>query len=621
VSTAAASTVLPLTAYTAVRFSAQLPAGWNNEEAESNEGSYVESKWRNPSAPSDSMLVDVSPASNVSSDQMAAPVHAALQSETGYQEISYGPGDLSQVAPDQRFCTACGAPTAPSLSPTPPTALDHVPLTATDDMAGRGCPYCRLPLKAGGPVIECQQCHSVHHEDCYLENRGCAVAGCAGGPASHIPSTVIPGAAAPPAAAVPTFLAPRDQLVIIGIDPSRRAAAAAVVRDATGLAQQEAETIIDTQELIECFDDAEARSLKAELERVGATVAYATRAENVSGEEEPSDALVITGIDPSRRAAAAAVVRDATGLAQQEAETIIDTQELIECFDDAEARSLKAELERVGATVEASGHGSPRGSGQSSGSSGAISEPRLYDQRFRAARATLLTLSFVVLAGPLLPWYGFYGLHDSLWGDHTGPAVIITVSGVASAIICLVSFFRTPNDSANLSPVTSGFTMLAVGIATLLTFTQLSPPVSGESLYWGAIMTLLVLLTACGSAVALWRAATDAGLARAESVPTRPGIVDPRPSLAAAVADARAAGTAAPRFEAEPTRDAPTVPRLFSKQHASAGTADSGSILCHRDSRAKRFGKSCPLRTGGPSVSSAPATTAPRRSTTTFGSF
>jgi hypothetical protein len=542
VSTAAASTVLPLTAYTAVRFSAQLPAGWNNEEAESNEGSYVESKWRNPSAPSDSMLVDVSPASNVSSDQMAAPVHAALQSETGYQEISYGPGDLSQVAPDQRFCTACGAPTAPSLSPTPPTALDHVPLTATDDMAGRGCPYCRLPLKAGGPVIECQQCHSVHHEDCYLENRGCAVAGCAGGPASHIPSTVIPGAAAPPAAAVPTFLAPRDQLVIIGIDPSRRAAAAAVVRDATGLAQQEAETIIDTQELIECFDD-------------------------------------------------------------------------------AEARSLKAELERVGATVEASGHGSPRGSGQSSGSSGAISEPRLYDQRFRAARATLLTLSFVVLAGPLLPWYGFYGLHDSLWGDHTGPAVIITVSGVASAIICLVSFFRTPNDSANLSPVTSGFTMLAVGIATLLTFTQLSPPVSGESLYWGAIMTLLVLLTACGSAVALWRAATDAGLARAESVPTRPGIVDPRPSLAAAVADARAAGTAAPRFEAEPTRDAPTVPRLFSKQHASAGTADSGSILCHRDSRAKRFGKSCPLRTGGPSVSSAPATTAPRRSTTTFGSF
>jgi hypothetical protein len=49
-------------------------------------------------------------------------------------------------------------------------------------MVGRTCPYCRFGLEQGVTVIACPVCKAVHHDDCWEENGGCAVALCAGGP-------------------------------------------------------------------------------------------------------------------------------------------------------------------------------------------------------------------------------------------------------------------------------------------------------------------------------------------------------------------------------------------------------------------------------------------------------
>src|SRR3954447_7120056 len=52
----------------------------------------------------------------------------------------------------------------------------------TSEMVGRTCPYCRFGLEEGVGVIACPVCKAVHHDDCWEENGGCAVALCAGGP-------------------------------------------------------------------------------------------------------------------------------------------------------------------------------------------------------------------------------------------------------------------------------------------------------------------------------------------------------------------------------------------------------------------------------------------------------
>jgi hypothetical protein len=105
-----------------------------------------------------------------------------------------------------------------------------------------------------------------------------------------------------------------DALLITNLEPSRRAAVVAVVRDATGFSEVEAESIVDTRELLECEDAAEARELKAELEAAGASIDYARPIADV--DSDASDALLITNLEPSRRAAVVAVVRDATGFSE-----------------------------------------------------------------------------------------------------------------------------------------------------------------------------------------------------------------------------------------------------------------------------------------------------------------
>lgn len=52
---------------------------------------------------------------------------------------------------------------------------------ATQDDAGRTCPYCRFPIKEGGDIALCGDCQSAHHFDCWNDNGGCAVVACAGG--------------------------------------------------------------------------------------------------------------------------------------------------------------------------------------------------------------------------------------------------------------------------------------------------------------------------------------------------------------------------------------------------------------------------------------------------------
>lgn len=53
---------------------------------------------------------------------------------------------------------------------------------APPEAVGRICPYCRVALEDGANVVFCTSCGAVHHDDCWEENGGCAVALCAGGP-------------------------------------------------------------------------------------------------------------------------------------------------------------------------------------------------------------------------------------------------------------------------------------------------------------------------------------------------------------------------------------------------------------------------------------------------------
>jgi hypothetical protein len=77
--------------------SAQVPAGWIIQENEAQKSGYIESKWTNPANSADYVLIDESPATRLTPEQDAAPVHKTLQEASGYREISYGPGDLTGI--------------------------------------------------------------------------------------------------------------------------------------------------------------------------------------------------------------------------------------------------------------------------------------------------------------------------------------------------------------------------------------------------------------------------------------------------------------------------------------------------------------------------------------------
>lgn len=61
-------------------------------------------------------------------------------------------------------------------------AGDPVRVSGSDEYAGRTCPYCRFPLKAGGELTICGACKAAHHTECWSDNGGCAVMGCSAAP-------------------------------------------------------------------------------------------------------------------------------------------------------------------------------------------------------------------------------------------------------------------------------------------------------------------------------------------------------------------------------------------------------------------------------------------------------
>lgn len=83
--------------YRGRRFTARVPAGWKLLEDEAQKEGYVESKWQSSASAEDTVLIDTSPATDLTLEQDAAPVHADLERAVGYQQVSYGPGDLSGV--------------------------------------------------------------------------------------------------------------------------------------------------------------------------------------------------------------------------------------------------------------------------------------------------------------------------------------------------------------------------------------------------------------------------------------------------------------------------------------------------------------------------------------------
>lgn len=97
----------------------------------------------------------------------------------------------AEVAPGGRFCRVCGAP------------VD----VREKRIVGRNCPYCHFLLKDGAAVMECDSCHALHHEECWSENGGCAVASCERGPDRSAPST-------PPTSVIPQTARPAGKLQV-----------------------------------------------------------------------------------------------------------------------------------------------------------------------------------------------------------------------------------------------------------------------------------------------------------------------------------------------------------------------------------------------------------------------
>jgi hypothetical protein len=85
-------------AYHGQRITAEVPAGWAIVENEARKTGYVESKWQSAADADDTVLIDFSPATDLTLEEDAAPVHKDLQAAAGYQEIYYGVGDLTGSA-------------------------------------------------------------------------------------------------------------------------------------------------------------------------------------------------------------------------------------------------------------------------------------------------------------------------------------------------------------------------------------------------------------------------------------------------------------------------------------------------------------------------------------------
>jgi hypothetical protein len=87
-------------------------------------------------------------------------------------------------------CPYCGAELpipGPAHAPVPSSAVH-----ASGTVAGSLCAICQTPIEDGAAVRDCPRCHLWFHEECWVENEGCATYGC-----ELAPKTVKPSVAAP----------------------------------------------------------------------------------------------------------------------------------------------------------------------------------------------------------------------------------------------------------------------------------------------------------------------------------------------------------------------------------------------------------------------------------------
>ena len=52
------------------------------------------------------------------------------------------------------------------------------PIVVTEEMSNQNCPFCHQSLKIGTKSIACPNCKTLHHEECWRENRGCTNSPC-----------------------------------------------------------------------------------------------------------------------------------------------------------------------------------------------------------------------------------------------------------------------------------------------------------------------------------------------------------------------------------------------------------------------------------------------------------
>lgn len=83
--------------YHGKHFTVAIPPGWSMTEDEKDKSGEIESTWVNVADPSDELLIDFSPASDLSLEEDATPVHEALLHESGYRELFYGNGDMHGI--------------------------------------------------------------------------------------------------------------------------------------------------------------------------------------------------------------------------------------------------------------------------------------------------------------------------------------------------------------------------------------------------------------------------------------------------------------------------------------------------------------------------------------------
>jgi hypothetical protein len=90
------------------------------------------------------------------------------------------------------------------------TLLAMTVIAISPGQAGKTCPYCRFPLKAGVAAEQCDGCETIYHAECWLDGEGCGVLGCSGAGAARGQRRAAAGAvgggiavAVPPVTATP----------------------------------------------------------------------------------------------------------------------------------------------------------------------------------------------------------------------------------------------------------------------------------------------------------------------------------------------------------------------------------------------------------------------------------